>query len=192
MSFQKHFAPVKSVIKEDEAEEENLLVVKPLNGIENQKFHPIIKKMEEIDVSITPYQMTPLNAVTKPFINQLKSFNEYAEQQRNSEQSFVNVTSQKAQKKNVRAQKHAAAFGVNKSEDDQKLKGWKYDHGTHETIHEGASEDGRSEARVEIDSKDNDMKLLEVLFQKVTKSYKFDKVELVKKLLETDMKQDPN
>jgi len=72
------------------------LVVKPLNGIENQKFHPIIKKMEEIDVSITPYQMTPLNAVTKPFINQLKSFNEYAEQQRNSEQSFVNVTSQKA------------------------------------------------------------------------------------------------
>lgn len=75
----KHFAPVKSVIKEDEEEEEQLIVVKPLNGIENQKYHPIIKNMDDIDISITPYQMTPLNAVTKPFINQLKSFNEYTE-----------------------------------------------------------------------------------------------------------------
>ena len=75
----KHFAPVKSVIKEDEEEEEQLIVVKPLNGIENQKYHPIIKNMDDIDVSITPYQMTPLNAVTRPFINQLKSFNEYTE-----------------------------------------------------------------------------------------------------------------
>lgn len=35
MSFQKHFAPVKQVIKEDATEGENLTVVKPLNGIEN-------------------------------------------------------------------------------------------------------------------------------------------------------------
>jgi len=35
--------------------------------------------MDDIEVSITPYAMTPLNAVTKPFINQLKSFNEYTE-----------------------------------------------------------------------------------------------------------------
>jgi hypothetical protein len=67
------------VIKEDEEEDENLLVVKPLNGIENQRFHPIIKNMNDIEVAITPYQMTPLNAVTKPFINQLRSFNDYNE-----------------------------------------------------------------------------------------------------------------
>lgn len=35
LSYQKHFAPVKTIIKEDEEEEDNLLVVKPLNGIEN-------------------------------------------------------------------------------------------------------------------------------------------------------------
>jgi hypothetical protein len=35
LSYMKHFAPVKSVIKEDEEEEEQLIVVKPLNGIEN-------------------------------------------------------------------------------------------------------------------------------------------------------------
>ena len=40
--------------------------------------------MDDIDISITPYQMTPLNAVTKPFINQLKSFNEYTEKSQNT------------------------------------------------------------------------------------------------------------
>jgi hypothetical protein len=69
LSYQKHFAPVKQVIKEDEEEEDNLIVVKPLAGIDNQKYHPIIKNMEEIDVAITPYTMTPLASMTKPFIN---------------------------------------------------------------------------------------------------------------------------
>lgn len=81
------------MIKEDEEEDDNLIVVKPLNGIDNQKYHPIIKNMDEIDVSITPYVMTPLSAVTKPFINQLKSFNEYNESQRANSQgpdSFMN------------------------------------------------------------------------------------------------------
>lgn len=36
------------MIKEDEEEEDNLIVVKPLAGIDNQKYHPIIKNMEEI------------------------------------------------------------------------------------------------------------------------------------------------
>ena len=79
---------MKTVIKEDEAEDDNLTVVKPMHGIENQKFHPIIKNMEDIDIAITPYQMTPLNAVTKPFINQLKSFNEYTESQKSRDHSF--------------------------------------------------------------------------------------------------------
>lgn len=69
LSYQKHFAPVKGMIKEDEEEDENLIVIKPLQGIENQKFHPIIKCLEEFDIAITPYQITPINAMTKPFIN---------------------------------------------------------------------------------------------------------------------------
>ena len=44
--------------------------------------------MEDIDIAITPYQMTPLNAVTKPFINQLRSFNEYTESQKSRDHSF--------------------------------------------------------------------------------------------------------
>lgn len=82
LSYQKHFAPVKQVINEDEEEEDNLVVIKPLNGIDNQKYHPIIKNMDEIDVSITPYVMTPIASMTKPFINQFKVFNEYTESQK--------------------------------------------------------------------------------------------------------------
>ncbi len=40
---------------EDEEENQNLIVVKPLNGIDNQKFHPIIKHINDFDVAITPY-----------------------------------------------------------------------------------------------------------------------------------------
>jgi len=69
MSFQKHFAPVKTEIKEDEETDDKLYVVKPLHGIENQKFQPMIKNLDDVEIAITPYQMTPLNAVTKPFIN---------------------------------------------------------------------------------------------------------------------------
>ena len=49
--------------------------------------------MGEIDVCLTPYVMTPLSAVTKPFINQLKSFNEYTENMNKSQlnnNSFLN------------------------------------------------------------------------------------------------------
>jgi len=57
-------------------------VIKPLNGIDNQKYHPIIKNMSDIEVAITPYVMTPIASMTKAFISQFKSFNEYNESQK--------------------------------------------------------------------------------------------------------------
>jgi hypothetical protein len=35
LSYQKHFAPVKQTIMEDEAQDDDLKVIKPMNGIEN-------------------------------------------------------------------------------------------------------------------------------------------------------------
>lgn len=66
---------------EDEENEDDLKVVKPLNGIDNQKFQPIIRQVQNIHIAITPYQITPINTVTKPFLSQMISFNEYQEQQ---------------------------------------------------------------------------------------------------------------
>lgn len=64
LSYQKHFAPVKTTILEDEPNHDDLIVVKPLNGIDNPKFQPIIRQVQNINISITPYQMTPVNQVT--------------------------------------------------------------------------------------------------------------------------------
>jgi cell division FtsZ-interacting protein ZapD len=79
VSYQKHFAPVKSAIKENEKHEENLQVIKPLNGVDNSKFQPIIRRLDNIKVAITPYQMTPLHKVTNQVLQQMQSFNEYNE-----------------------------------------------------------------------------------------------------------------
>lgn len=38
LSYQKHFAPVKQIIHEEEVMADDLKVVKPLNGIDNPKF----------------------------------------------------------------------------------------------------------------------------------------------------------
>ncbi len=61
LSYQKHFAPVKKTIQEDEAEEDDLRVIKPMQGIEYQRFAPIIRNIDDMDISITPMAMTPLN-----------------------------------------------------------------------------------------------------------------------------------
>lgn len=38
LSYQKHFAPVKQSIPEEDVHDDDLKVVKPMAGIENQKF----------------------------------------------------------------------------------------------------------------------------------------------------------
>ena len=80
VSYQKHFAPVKTTIKENEKQEDNLIVIKPLNGVENNKFQPIVRQLDNIKVAITPFQMTPLHRVTDAVIQQMQSYNDYTEQ----------------------------------------------------------------------------------------------------------------
>lgn len=54
-------------------------MIKPLNGVDNNKFQPIIRKLSNVKVAITPYVMTPLHKVTKEMLQQMQSFNEYYE-----------------------------------------------------------------------------------------------------------------
>jgi hypothetical protein len=60
-----------------------------MNGIENQKFQPIIRQVQNIQIAITPYVMTPLNAVTKPFLSQMIEFNDYQEQQMSQQHQII-------------------------------------------------------------------------------------------------------
>ncbi len=86
---------------------DDLKVVKPLNGVDNPKFQPIIRHLQNIQVAITPYQMTPLNQVTSQFLSQMVSFNEYQENGQYSNfsiKSQANIISQT----NIRSSKSGA------------------------------------------------------------------------------------
>ena len=61
------------------------MVIKPLNGVDNTKVQPIIRRLSNVQVAITPFQLTPINAVTKQVLNQMISFNEYQENVNNPE-----------------------------------------------------------------------------------------------------------
>jgi hypothetical protein len=43
-----------------------------------------VRKLDNIQVAITPYQMTPLHKVTNQVLQQMQSFNEYNEHHHNN------------------------------------------------------------------------------------------------------------
>ena len=57
-------------------------MIKPLNGVDNVKFQPIIRKLDNIQIAITPYPMTPLHKMTKQVLIHMQSYNEYSEIQK--------------------------------------------------------------------------------------------------------------
>lgn len=83
LSYQKHFAPVKTTILEDAQQEDDLMVIKPMNGVDNTKVQPIIRRLSNVNVAITPFQLTPIHQVTEQLLGQMISFNEYQESSNN-------------------------------------------------------------------------------------------------------------
>jgi len=41
------------------------MVIKPLNGVDNTKVQPIVRRLTNVQVCITPFALTPINQVTK-------------------------------------------------------------------------------------------------------------------------------
>lgn len=100
----------------------------------------MIKNLDDVDISITPYQMTPLNAVTKPFISQLKSFNSYTEKSQNN--SFANNHNSSSHQTHKAAGSSGALGGKGRHQRTNVEKG----NNIEETIVEGISEDGIAES----------------------------------------------
>lgn len=59
MSYQKHHAPVQQPISEDKTNEDVLEVLKPLNGIESNKYQPLIRIVKKGEVILTPCDLSP-------------------------------------------------------------------------------------------------------------------------------------
>ena len=117
--------------------------------------------MDDLDISITPYQMTPLAAVTKPFISQLKSFNEYTEGNQSVQMQQPSQSSMRGRNgKRANASLGAGRSGRANLNDDSK---------------DQLTNDERS-------VEDGDLALLEMLFRKVQSSHGMDKAALLRRL----------
>lgn len=78
LSYQKHHDPSMQPIKEDQEQNDILNVLRPLNGIESNKYQPIIRYLQNIRVMISPCPLSPLTKkvysqtdkkVTNPYQN---------------------------------------------------------------------------------------------------------------------------
>ena len=59
LSYQKHHSPVGTSIPETQSIDESLRVVKPLYGIENAKFQPIIRDLADVHINLPLAKIKP-------------------------------------------------------------------------------------------------------------------------------------
>lgn len=61
LSYQKHHDPTMQPIDEDKEQEDTLAVLRPLKGIENSKYQPIVRQVDNVYVDIQEIPMSPLS-----------------------------------------------------------------------------------------------------------------------------------
>jgi hypothetical protein len=61
LSYQKHHDPTMQPIDEDKEQEDVLTVLRPLKGIENSKYQPIIREVENVYIDIAEIPLSPLS-----------------------------------------------------------------------------------------------------------------------------------
>lgn len=50
------------------------MVVKPLKGIESQKYHPIIREIPGLQVLLTPCILSPVQKLTSQMLNSYEAY----------------------------------------------------------------------------------------------------------------------
>lgn len=73
LSYQKHHSPAQQPISEDKVNDDQLECVKPLNGIESNKFQPLIRKVEKANVLISPADFSPAYKITRHLLKSYKN-----------------------------------------------------------------------------------------------------------------------
>ena len=61
LSYQKHHDPSMQPIEEDKEIDDVLQVLRPLKGIENSKFQPIIREVKNVNIDIAEINLSPLS-----------------------------------------------------------------------------------------------------------------------------------
>ena len=61
LSYQKHHDPTMQPIDEDKEQDDTLAVLRPLKGIENSKYQPIVREVENVYIDIPEIPLSPLS-----------------------------------------------------------------------------------------------------------------------------------
>ena len=72
LSYQKHHAPSQASIGEDQIQEEGLVMIKPVKGIENCKFRPIIRSLSHVNLNLPLSLIKPASAIISKMITELE------------------------------------------------------------------------------------------------------------------------
>lgn len=72
LSYQKHHAPSQTAIPETQSHNEVLRIVKPVNGIENCKFRPIVRTIESVKINLTPVPIQPARKAVVKMLHDIK------------------------------------------------------------------------------------------------------------------------
>ena len=72
LSYQKHHSPAQQAISEDKPNNDVLEVVKPLKGIESNKYQPLVRKVKNGEVIMTPSDISPAYKVTRHLVKSYK------------------------------------------------------------------------------------------------------------------------
>jgi len=109
LSYQKHHSPSQQTIKEDQENEQDLKIVKPLKGIENTKHKPIIRRIDADNVLLTPPDFSPAVTITNKMILSYQSFLTYGSQsmyQGNNKSNILDYSSNKDKSRNTGTTRH--------------------------------------------------------------------------------------
>ncbi|CAI2377629.1 unnamed protein product [Moneuplotes crassus] len=72
LSYQKHHAPSQYTIPEDSEYQDNLVIIKPMNGMQSCKYNPIVRKTPKPDPILEPYNLEPLSKITDSLLGKLE------------------------------------------------------------------------------------------------------------------------
>ncbi|CDW85759.1 UNKNOWN [Stylonychia lemnae] len=72
LSYQKHHAPSSTAIPENQTTEEILEIMKPLLGIENNKFQPIIRRIQNIKIELSPVAIKSAKSTVKKLLRKIQ------------------------------------------------------------------------------------------------------------------------
>lgn len=109
MSYQKHHSPCQHTIPEDEENEQNLHIIKPLKGIESCKFKPIVRRVDSDHIAITPPNFSPADTITNQMILSYQSYLSYGSQsiyQVNNRSNILDYSSNKDKSRNTGTTRH--------------------------------------------------------------------------------------